>query len=496
MHSLGTVCKYPETRGRIYEHKFKIWARMLAKVVVDLLLYLSWRNVTIVSDTSGAIQGLLADMAVLTSRAGVRARFSFSGPYPADGPVVYLQSQCGPKLNQHEVLNLSVSRQSSDSLLLITECLESIHEELKTIDRPHSLFVTSESLLDKRIFMRVMTVRGKQEVKICSILLSQETPPYCLHSAMGSELKAVALQYLPFVRVQELEGATEMSGFTVDLWTNVGRIGNFTHPVRKEPSGIWGSFPAKSNNVNESVGIVGRLMRHEIDNPMSVWSHTVARVGLADFTFSTKNAEYHCYTDKKALNSQDLYFQTYPFTRTSWLVTLQASFVCIIFSTMLMRLEFESTAKSVSLLAGLVFTIVVGFYSGALTMFLAKNPDPPFSNIRWVVESDQWELKLAKGEEYVFRNYFKISEPWVAAADRKYTSQEYLDSQALTYENTIEILLKVPYSVMFTSDDRIATTLVNLRERVEGLDLHQFCKPLRVQVCWKQNWKEEHYVFL
>ena len=446
----------------------------------------------VVRDAPSAANKLWPDIARKASNMGIVTEFSFSDALPEDGKTlsVYLHHrQCSMKQSFGKTVSSSVSRQSSDSVLVITNCLERLEEELMSVDTPHSVFASSQILLNQKKILRIMTVRGKAEIKKCMVNFGKQVtpPPACFHDAMGSELKALTLEYTPFVKVQEWPNSTlkpEITGYTVDLWTNLGRLGNFTYKLSKDPSGIWGAFPSSNSAQNNVtlVGLIGRLLRNEVDVPMSVWPHTINRQQWSDFTYSTKNAEYRCFTDKEILRRHDLYFQKHPFTLVSWLVILAASIVCILLTMLFQNLGYETSSRIVSFIGNFIFTLVSAFYGGALIMFLAISKDPPFSNILEVAGSDLWKLKLSKGEENVLRNYFDMCDPRVEAAVKKYTSQEYLDTQASTYEETVITLSNVPYSVMFTSADRIATALAYLEERTVKMNLHKFCDPLKVQV--------------
>ncbi len=462
--------------GETEEPKLK----MMAGVLAELLLYLNWKNVTLVFDTStSASLEFVSDLVKPTSNvSGIMFKFSYLH-LPQDDvqkQSVYFWEQCQERIYENSFSSLM--KQRSDSVLLITNCLESLQERLHLVDTPHSLFATRKSLLRKKKFLRILTVRGKPEVKNCLVNFDNKKHPSCLHNAMGSELSAVTLQYLPFVRVQE----TEFTGFSVDLWTHLGTLMNFTYTLIEEPSGVWGYFPSEDDHLNESVGVVGRLLRQEIDVPMSVWGHTFTTAKWADFTLSSKDSELRCFTNKKILQGHDFYFLTHPFTGALWLVTLLANFLYLLLSTFFFRLGCKDTAKIVFFLAGFSFSVIGAFYGGALTMFMAKVPDPPFSDILDVAGSSIWDLKLAKGEEAVFRTRFNMSDPRVSAASRKYTSQKYIDSQAKTYKDTILTLFKIPHSVVFTSKDRISTALISLSDLADSGELHKFCQPLRVQV--------------
>lgn len=405
-------------------------------------------------------------------------------------PLVYVRRICGRigGKGPSSVVASAAARQSSDSLLLVSDCVEEELEELRGVDFPFSMFMASPHLLQRGVVLRTMSVRGEPEVRSCELdfadPLAKELSQ-CLNDGMGAQLKAYTLEYAPFVNLPENSTSAEFSGYIVDFWNTVARLANISYKIEMEPSGHWGQFPKQDGFFNESSGLIGRTLRDEIDVPFSTWAPILSRSLWTDFTFANNEAKYFCFTDKKNLKSGDLFFQARPFSRNSWLLIFVLHLMPLSLGRVCSRFGCPSTSKTFFLVQGILFTILHGFYSGALTMFSVYTPDMPFSNIVDIAVSNSWSVILPKGEEVVFQRFYDQKEPKAMKADQKYNSDEYRKKQP---ENSMDGLLRlqtVPNSVLYISEQRFFTALQNaLSGGAKGVDpqgLLRFCQPNRDQ---------------
>ncbi len=454
--------------------------------ITEVLLYLSWRNATLrTTDASTRTLALMAGTSKVASSHNILISNKFGG---ADGPGSTLEAQTVYILLECENTNISseisvLSRHGSDSVFLLTECIHSVRNELAKVGYPFAVFASSVTLLSQGNLLRVLTVRGKDEIRTCSInLLSSNSFIHCLHDGMGTELLAHTLNYSPFVTARKNSSHDTFEGYIVDLWTYIASMANLTLSIVMEPSGLWGQFPKPGGRTNNSSGMIGQMLDNKIDVPLSVWSATIRRSPWADFSYGTRDADYFCFTDRKNMHGLDLYFQVHPLTDRSWLAILLTTISLFILSKCAARSGCQNLSEAVSLLGGLVFTIVAGFYGGALTMFLSHSPEPPYSNVLDVAFSKQWNLILPAGEENIFRRQFNMKDPRVIAADRKFNSDEYRKTQAPNAEGSIRRLQDEPNSIMYISELRMHAILGTLESDV-NLDVLKFCNMLRIQVC-------------
>ena len=246
----------------------------------------------------------MAGLSKVASSHNILISNKFGG---ADGPGNTLEAQTVYIFLQCENTNISseisvLSRHGPDSVFLLTECIHSVRNELAKVGYPFAAFASSVTLLSQGNLLRVLTVRGKDEIRTCSMnVLSSNSLIHCLHDGMGTELLAHTLNYSPFVTARKNSSHDTFEGYIVDLWTYIASMANLTLSIVMEPSGLWGQFPKPGGRTNNSSGMIGQMLDNKIDVPLSVWSATI-RSPWADFSYGTRDADYFCFMDRKNIH--------------------------------------------------------------------------------------------------------------------------------------------------------------------------------------------------
>ncbi len=426
-----------------------------------------WKAVSLVSD-----KRTLPVLLKAFSRASISARHSVqnSGRSPCDLPCV-LTPSCGESFHEENFCK-------GPNNMIVERCAGNvIGRWINSTRSPLSFYSTTLDLLLQNTTEKLFLARGETEPSRCRFDFSSRTFPQCVNSAMGAEIQTSVLNYRPFVNVDEcVRDNCSVRGIVVDILNILSNLGNFTWVARPAASPEWGTFPS-SSNVSEATGMVASTINDEVDFSLSYWVISSDRARWTDFTFAVRNELSHCFTDLRHLRIPGRSFLARPFAARTWMATVFFLFLPVAImalSDVFTDGKRKKTWGVLSLTGGLAFTVVYAFYGGAMTMFLAQTPEPPFGTILEGLEEGVWTLLLPKGDEAIFGSAFDTKDPTVAAAEQKYNSDEYRETQAATMGETLKDLSEIPRSVFFGSKDKVT---YELRDMGADSDyLTRFCE--------------------
>ncbi len=443
--------------------------------------YLHWKNATLVVQKSmkkdiPLFKHLFTDgmqIASYTSKENISSH----------GPVV-LVDRCSEDFSY---LGEMPKRRKPDSFLAVTTCQDHLLEHLKKVDLPMSLYATSWENLAEGNVSRILTLRDKEDVAICSFWLKHpKLPPPCLHSAMGSELRVVTLDYDPEVALSDCSEAKEvgdpvpcrLKGRTVDLFDMLADRCNFTWRSFRDPYGTWGSLPPEGGTANESTGSFRTTIEWKADVPLAPWETTSRRKEWLDFTVPFSTDRKFCFNNPADSSYSDSLFLWRPFTAGTWLATFGLLGMITLLVLCASSRSGAATTRVAHLTGGLMFAAIHAFYGGALTMFLASTTYTPFDTIYEAVtaKGEDHTLLLSKGEEFTISNFFDLNDPLVAEANERYTSEEYSKTQSPTMRGTLLELARIPNSVVIAPESRVSYHLEKMGN--EGFTINTFCDPL------------------
>ncbi len=389
-----------------------------------------------------------------------------------------------------ENLPIFMGEEFPDSTLYLAKELSHLRSLWANISYPISFFAASPSSLARGSFYRIFTRRGNREDLECEVTFDPSSAPRppCLHDAMGVELSVETLEYSPFVILQNCPSngtKCDLQGVSVDLLNLLSVRGNFTWTGNREKTDTWGSFPPPGANgsLAETPGLIGRTLRREIDIPLSAWVETTERRKWADFSLSSGAEVAHCFAELGRFQFADRLFLVRPFKVEAWVavVAVMGGLGFVMAGAEAPKENGRDRRGSLqvcSLVAGLLFTVISAFYGGALTMFLAQQPESPFSDLPAGLKMEGWTLLLARGDEGVFRNNFDMKDPLIRDADSKYNSEEFRQTQAASFKETLLELKSVPNSILFASKSRVMQQLNDLGK--DTIEVLRFCNPVVV----------------
>ncbi len=451
------------------------WQRQL----ILALDYLDWSDGVAVAASGGSSGEFLK---AWSSRRSLTPVQFLRRPNPDVWRLVFL-ARC------HEQVSLasSLTEYKSDAVLVVSDCLERLEEDLKALEVPAALFVTSWRQLAAGRLFRALTVRGRGEIRTCELQFEPPSAvrrPPCYHSAMGSELDVFTLPYSPFIDLggchdNDQAPPCQASGMSVDLLELASKEGNFTWTVAREPSGSWGSLPPVNGTLEDATGLLGRTLLRRTDIPLAPWTITSERARWVDFSLGFLTDRLNCFNDPSHFSYPDKMFLGRPLRRDAWLVTTGLA-VLLTCAAWLVNGSGsrEKTSRLLSLVGGLSFAAINAFYGGALTMFLASSGSAPFSSIlEGLQKGGGWTLVFAKGDEAVFGLLFDMGDPRVREADRRYNSDRYREAQASTLKGTLLRMREVENSVLIATRSRVMSQLARMGG--ESLELSMFCEPRR-----------------
>ncbi len=210
---------------------------------------------------------------------------------------------------------------------------------------------------------------------------------------------------------------------------------------------------------------------------------TTERREWADFSLSSGAEVAHCFAELGRFQFADRLFLVRPFKAEAWVavVAVMGGLGFVMAGAEAPKENGRDRRGSLqvcSLVAGLLFTVISAFYGGALTMFLAQQPESPFSDLRAGLKMEGWTLLLARGDEGVFRNNFDMKDPLIRDADSKYNSEEFRQTQAASFKETLLELKSVPNSILFASKSRVMQQLNDLGK--DTIEVLRFCNPVVV----------------
>ncbi len=272
--------------------------------LLDALSYLRWKNVTVAAKRPAAGIGGFGKKSWIglfkgLEKKGITGRLVLLhdfGDIPRDEKNMVILLGMGDDGRDDDEGNIFEHKFRPDSTFLVVSDEKELFTRLDSFRTPKTFFAATPESLAMGLFSRMMTSRDGR-TKLCSVELKNSSPPPCLTDAMGSELWASVMEYSPYVILGRCDGDEETDssssnnynssssnvcdteGLAVDVLTLLAELANFTWRTRPEPSGAWGAFPDGAN-ASQATGMIGAVIRDEIDLPYSVWTITRKRSGI------------------------------------------------------------------------------------------------------------------------------------------------------------------------------------------------------------------------
>ncbi len=227
-----------------------------------------------------------------------------------------------------------------------------------------------------------------------------------LSDVSGSYMHVITLPYEPYLFLGECEPVCkEASGLTFDILEAVALEANFTFTIRLEPSGDWGAAPDPINgSFNDSFGSVfGSVLDGSNDLPLSTWSRNPRRNFWADFTSPFGYDYFRCFADEREVSRDDFAVLLKPMTVPSWALSFLLIGAVVLGKDGLKAYHHTDDSNWFKMwmsVGGLACTVGTAYYSGAQTMFLASEPDLPFSSmLEGLTKATDWEFLVGAGDE-------------------------------------------------------------------------------------------------
>ena len=212
----------------------------------------------------------------------------------------------------------------------------------------------------------------------------------------GSTLHSNGAEWKPVLNIDncDQDGECDISGYLVDMMKVFEGMFNFTLDFKAER--VWGIMPVNGVAIShpdaEFVGFFGSAIKDEVDFLMSFWLPTIERTRLVDFSDVVIFGTYACFlTDIVGDTAFDVFVLLRPFSKSVWTLF----FACAAFALGLSSIKANATKSKATNFTrvensegfnavsfGLLFSLLLAYYGGALTMFFSVGPSLPFSNLK------------------------------------------------------------------------------------------------------------------
>ena len=247
----------------------------------------------------------------------------------------------------------------------------------------------------------------------------------------GLQVTSTTLTWAPFLTINDCNHlgleCDANHGYLRDYFDLLGRWFNFTVVYHKDQDDDWGLLP-KSGPFNLSGtwgGVMGDVINKKYDLSISSWVWTAERAELAQFIPIVKERFVLVWSPQRPETDFGLF--TRPLTNDSWVaIFFMTSTVAlgVAASHFLSPREETSGQKILLFTIWLFFTIVNGYYCGALTMFFTSTISLPFETERDVIQAHpEWNLMLMKGMDInIYKHVLRGDPDYVAFWARRQQS--------------------------------------------------------------------------
>ncbi len=304
----------------------------------------------------------------------------------------------------------------------------------------------------------------------------------------GAELNMLTLTFVPYVLVPDPEYVgkpLDPKGLLATAMDLISEMANFTYTLSKSPTAHWDtSLPQSSADINTTGGILPSVIMGLNDCPLSLWTATLERKAWVDFSFPVYTTTYSCFANAEFLKfGGGRSLLVTPFTSMSWLLII--SLVLFMGSiegafTFHRKPSCVATSRLLIFLSGILEVLLLAYYGGALTMFLASFPDAPFNSMYEALTQDEWKLLVANGDETVIENVFDVSKhPRLRRQHNRISSGEFKRSDR-SILSVLEELQTKPLRFMAGTRERLLWSKSFHKARLT-FRLFEFCEPVPLQ---------------
>ena len=212
----------------------------------------------------------------------------------------------------------------------------------------------------------------------------------------GVRIKAIAVNFDPIFKFED--GVTEINetynyngahGVTFDVMRGLAKTLNFSLTLTKEPNNKWGTVPTHGSLGQPGAifgpGMFKQVIDQEVDIAPMDFLTTKPRAFHIDFTMSFYTARGRCFISLKDVGVDSmLYFRPLTVISLQWTLCVTTVLVLILTPTYFNDHHILSNADGIRTflyILGVFHVLIMGYYEGALTMFLASNPTLPFHSV-------------------------------------------------------------------------------------------------------------------
>lgn len=371
--------------------------------VINIWRSLGWKSVTILGSVSGdnSLKWYRrSSKQSLSLSVVIRKRFHHitQDICSFEGYVVILR-------DLETLDNILRCRRRADQAMVILEgCdLQGFKTKFQNFNKTRSFYrVTNGSLYHEMTFREHNVVLENKFY--CDI--NKCTPDREKYDFQGLSISGETLNWKPWLSLYDCSAHEKCNtrGILSDVMDILASQNNFTWFVTKADS--WGTKTLSNGSYG---GLLGKLVRDELDLPLSIWVSTYERHDLMDITNGVFDSQYAVIINK-GVQPIDMTLFMQPLTLNSWLAL--GFIVIIIFLALYIpsylspRSYNGSASQKISLLSSWVFFIFInGIYGGALTMFFTSSLGLPFHSLHEAMEHfPEWKLVQIKGSEHFIQN--------------------------------------------------------------------------------------------
>jgi len=337
------------------------------------------------------------------------------------------------------------------------------------------LFLTTATLLSDKMMQRVIGTR--EEMKVTTFPIGREPKL----NGQNLTISCDSLPYPPYLDFDEEKAI----GFQPELLSEIGRRMNFRIGIGRVAKEIgWGGAVDESDLNTSQVGVFGMVARGQIDISAAPWVSDVDRFQFVGFSqLPVKIPTLYCYASKANIASgTGNMLLAKPLTFKSWTLVAFMFALASLIHELGLWYKSEKGIEMAALVAGLSFTVVIGYFSGALTMFLVPSLAMPFQTSNEGLANPDWNVIIPSDVAGVFSLFFNTKDAIVKETEEQLRSggseRFYLTDdmeEALARLQNLDTFL-------LATDDRINPALESVgKENLPSSGIARFCQPRTFQ---------------